>query len=227
MILFCLYYDERTQKYIDDHYRDLVGDWLYPVQIPETTKYMESHFYVTWLAQNKQLWEHKDYVGVVSWKFNQKIRIPDLSHYRGDEDFVGFCLQLDNLLAHSGRWHPQFVFLYTAILQKMGFSLEQITSPDVPYFVYNYWMCKPSWMVRYVQYLSQIMGLMETWPEIQEALHADARFEIPRHLSLQRLMEIFGRPYYTHHCFVLERVAPFFFWAEKAKMRALQTFPEL
>jgi hypothetical protein len=223
VIVFCLYYDDRTKAYIDRHYAHLVGIWLSPIQIPETTKYMENVFYITWLADHKHLWKHKDYVGVVSWKFDQKIRVPDLSCYRGDEDFVGFYLQRDNLVAHTSQWHPQFAYLYTRLLQRMGYTLDLVLSPDVPYFVYNYWMAKPVWMARYIEFLRNIMDLMEAWPEIQEALYADAHFEIPPHLTEQRLMEIFQRPHYTHHCFVLERMAPFFFWAEGAWMRALQT----
>lgn len=223
VIIFCLYYDDRTRNYIDQHYASLIGDWLYPVKIEKTTKYMENYFYVTWLDQNRHLWEHKDYVGVVSWKFNQKIQVPHLSRYQGDEDFVGFYLQLDNLVAHTSRWHPQFTFLYTSILQRMGYHLTQILDPRVPYFVYNYWMAKPVWMSQYIKFLNTIMGLMESWEPIQEALYADANFEVPPHLNPERLLEIFQRPHYTHHCFVLERMPPFFFWANGAKMKALQT----
>ena len=78
-------------------------------------------------------------------------------------------------------------------------------------------------MVRYIEYLRKIMHLMETWPDIQQGLFSQARFNIPPHMTHERLMETFQRPYYTHHCFVLERVSPFFFWAEGAAMKALQT----
>jgi len=108
VIIFCLYYDERTKAYIYNNYESLIGDWLFPVEMPSTTKYMENHFYVTWLAENKHLWQDKRYVGVVSWKFNQKIHVPHLSTYEGDEDFVGFYLKQDNLIDHTTIWTPQF-----------------------------------------------------------------------------------------------------------------------
>ena len=223
VIIFCLYYDERTKTYIDDNYASLVGDWLFPVKISATTKYMENHFYTTWLADNKHLWEHKDYVGVVSWKFNQKIQVPDLSFYQGKEDFVGFHLHGDNLITHTTRWIPRFLDVYPKILQRMGYQLEDILSPKVPYFVYNYFMCKPDWMTRYIQFLTTIMDIMENWSDVQEVLYEQAIFEIPPHLNEKRLMEIFQRPYYTYHCFILERTAPFYFWAEGATMKELQT----
>ena len=223
VIIFCLYYDERTKSYIYDNYPSLIGDWLYPVEMPATTKYMENHFYITWLAENKHLWQDKRYVGVVSWKFNQKIHVPDLSNYDGDEDFVGFYMKQANLMNHTSMWIPHFPTLWPAIMQRMGYELNDIMSPNIPYFVYNYWMCKPDWMVRYIEYLDKIMQLMETWPDIQERLYSEAIFEIPPHMNHDRLMKIFQRPYYTHHCFVLERVSPFFFWVEGAEMKALQT----
>jgi hypothetical protein len=222
-IIFCLYYDERTKSYIYDNYPSLIGDWLYPVEMPATTKYMEHHFYITWLAENKHIWQHKDYVGVVSWKFDQKIHVPNLSIYEGDEDFVGFYLQQGNLIEHTSKCHPRFTTLWPDILQRMGYKLDDIMSPKTPYFVYNYWMCKPAWMIRYIKYLNKIIQVMETCPEIQDALYSDATYMIPRHLTHDRLVEIFQRPYYTHHCFILERTCPFFFWAEGAAIKALQT----
>ena len=225
VIVFCLYYDQRTRRYIDEHYSSIIGDWLYPVEIPATTKYMENTFYITWLPENKDLWESKDYVGVVSWKFDQKIRVPDLSSYGGGEDFVGFYLQRANMIQHSQTWHPRFISSFPILLQKMGYPLHLIMSPNVPYIVYNYWMCKPHWMDRYITFLKKVMDLMENWEDVQEALYADAKFEIPPHLKVEDLMRIFNRPYYTHHCFVLERMAGFYFWAEGATMKALQSGP--
>lgn len=225
VIIFCLYFDDRTKAYIDAHYAHLIGDWLYPVEMPAQTKYLEHIFYTTWLMENKHLWEHKRYVGAVSWKFNQKIRIPDLSHYEGDEDFVGFFLQRESLIDHTNACIPRFMESYVPILQRMGYKLDDILSPDVPYFVFNYWMCKPDWMVRYVKYLSQIMQLMETWPYIQDDLYIDSTYPHPPHMTRERLIKTFDRPYYTHHCFILERTGPFFFWAEGASLKALQQSP--
>lgn len=215
VIIFCIFYDDNTKAYIEKNYGHL--KWLYPVKNPHCDKYLESGFMATWLHDNKHLWQDKDFVGCLSWKFDTKMPVPDLDNLSTDLDFVGFLYQPYTLFA-GARDHPQFEYLFTNILKTMGYGEEEIASPKIPGFYCNYFLCKPMWMELYLVFLRRAIGIMDTKPDIQEALFSDAKYQNDNKYNEERLMALFGKKYYTHHCFVLERLPSFFFWRHGAKM---------
>ncbi len=215
VIVFCIYYDDHTKAYIDSRYSGL--EWLYPIKNPHCDKYLESGFMATWLLDNKHLWQDKEYVGCLSWKFDQKMPVPDLANLNTAADFVGFLYQPATIFSGALE-HPQFEYLFTTILKTMGYREEHIASPKIPAFYCNYFLCKPMWMELYLVFLRKAIHIMETNPDIQEALDSDAKYNHNNNLSEERLLALFGKTYYTHHCFVLERMPSFFFWRHGADM---------
>jgi hypothetical protein len=215
VIVFCIYYDDTTKAYIERHYGHLT--WLYPVLNPRSDKYLESGFMASWLWDNKHLWQEKDYVGCFSWKFNQKITVPEFNELSTENDFIGF-VHCEGTVLSQAKEHPQFAYLFVTILEEMGYLQEDITSPHIPLFCCNYFLCKPMWMELYLTFLRRAIQIMENKQEIQEALYSNAMYQNKNNYNEDRMRKIFHRPYYTHHCFLLERFPSFFFWRHGAKI---------
>jgi len=74
-IIFILSYSDETYNYAIKHYKHL--KWAKVIRI-ETTILFESIMYDKWLIENYDEWKDYDYIGFLSWKFNQKIRIPNI-----------------------------------------------------------------------------------------------------------------------------------------------------
>jgi len=129
-------------------------------------------------------------------------------------DMVSFHATSQNLVLQGARCHPHFKSLWIEILKHHGFSITDILSHDIKAFYYNYWMCKPQWMVKYTEFIMSIAHTMETLPDIQERLWSSANYGRGR-LSIRRVMQVMNRPYFTHHCFILERLPCFFFHIQK------------
>jgi hypothetical protein len=218
--IYILSYNEDTYNTALEKFNDKL--WANVINI-NTTIYLENIMYNSWLINHKNDWINSDYVGTLSWRSFQKIKIPKLDDSvnsvlinKSNADVVVFAPISMNLLYQASRDHgKRFKSLWIYLIKSLGFSAEQAIDPTVKLFFCNYWMAKPNVMMDYIDFFSRAKFILENDQEIQDDLWSNSNYN--GYVSKEKLMEIFGRPYYPFHPFLLERL-PCFFFHQKHKV---------
>src|SRR5207237_34571 len=101
--------------------------------------------------------------------------------------------------------------IYDYTLPQVGINTP-VDYNNVPVFFCNYWMIRTNWMIKYVNFAVKYMEKLDDVNDLylQKLLYANANYE--GRLPAERLIQISGFPYYTHHCFVMERLPSIFAW---------------
>jgi len=163
-----------------------------------------------------------DYYGVFSWKFRAKHR-KDCNYVErkahGDVCTFFGKYQGGHKNTFLDTYHPNLLRIGQLIVTKL-FN-KNILDIEADRFYYNHWLAKSEVFDGYCkEMLLPAMGLMENDPVIKELVNQDAEYRddmmsgSSEDLSIMkpdRCMEVFGKPYYTHHAFVLERLPAIYF----------------
>ena len=216
-IIYVMYHDEESyntakmfQKY----------EWARFQKLGNSIFFENAFFPILKTKQGE--WESKQYVGLVSYNIVKKQnlkRFPlrTIIDSAGDADvitFFGYARQ--DLLSQATFMHPKFLDIWLNLLLKLGYKMEDILSNRIPMFPCNCWMAKPDWMKRYVDFAVQAMELLEKDEGLRTLCYNDSGYR--SNLSKGKLIEISGKPYYTYHPFIMERLPCFFFWVEGANI---------
>lgn len=232
VVVYVLCYDAESERKAREAWPASKYPWARVARLPDDprlSKYMEAAAYLTVLQDREAEWRDADYVGTLSWRAHSKIAVPESWEpiILDNPDVVPLMPLADPMVLQAARSHPRFLEIYVPLLAALGHSSEKAVSPDIPGFVCNYWLSRPAWMRRYTAWLARAVEVMETAPELQEALWADASYQsagLPAH----RVREVYGRDAVPHHPFVTERLPCFFFWSHGARVApaplALQQF---
>jgi hypothetical protein len=161
-----------------------------------------------------------DYYGVLSWRFSQKTGkkgVDVQSAIERDADrpdvysFFGNAPDANVWLRAVLVCHPlRLAEIAQKIFNRLG-RTEDIFELKTPVIYSNYWIARPFVLERYVsEMLVPAMSLMEEDDEIRTLCFEDARYRPVHHraLSPRKCKKIFGRPYYTYHPFICERLFP-------------------
>lgn len=193
------------------------------------SKYCESSFYIDHLPNTKDKWMNKEarYIGTLSYRVHEKVSNIHsiLSKYQVvlDEkpDVVYFWNNNTRLplVKQAQESHPKFTSVWVSLLEKLGYGKEDILNKNIPVFFGNFWMATPEWMSNYIEFFKRAYDIMEADPELQQDIFANSGYTRHGALSTELCMKIFDRPYYTHHPFVCERLACFYFWKHGAKIK--------
>lgn len=213
--IFIISYDDYTENYAKKY---LKYSWAYPIRLNKTTKYLEAIMYHEWLEQNYDLWKDFDYVGTLSWKFDQKIHIPNMTHIlntcklRNIDIYPFYVIQnLPNLnYTFNNRCPKELKFIWVHLLKKLGYNEEKSLSINAKQFYSNYWICKRELMLDYCTFCKTVKDTLENSNELEEYVNSDSKYG--GKLPIERLLKIFGKPYYTFHPFIFENLPCFYFW---------------
>jgi hypothetical protein len=138
-----------------------------------------------------------------------------------DADVISF-INTNQSLVEQAKYHtPLFLKAWTILLQKMGYETTVSLSKEIPLFVCNCWIAKPQWMERYIDFAMHAMSLIMTDPLLKDLCYNDSKYNAGN-LCTDKLILISGKPFYTFHPFLLERLPCFFFWVNNAKRACLQ-----
>lgn len=217
-LIYILCYDDASQKKAIKRFGN--QPWARILFIA-STPYLESIAYLHYLPALRHEWEHVDYVGTLSYKAPEKIKIPTTAqlekHVQNSyPDVIPFFPRPGTVLLEQGsKHHPLFVPLWIRLLLQLNVPPHLATAREVPVFFCNYWVATPTWMKRYIAFAQRAKHVMDTDPNMQADLWSDAEYA-SNNLSMERLLKVFQRPYYTHHPFVLERLPCMFFWLTNA-----------
>jgi len=239
IIIFILYYDDSSYTCVEKNYASVIGRWACPLFI-HTTVYLESIMYRCYFRHYQDLlMEKTDFVGTIGYKCIFKTNLPPIdmlmelsdsdpsSPYHLNFDIFAFLPLFQNSklsLLQQANQHPHFVSLWTTLLSHLGYEKKDYTSSQIVKFFCNYWMCRTSWMFKYIDFLQLIFEKMERMTEtgeenrhFQEQLWSDSKYKAS-YLDRPEVQKAMKNNYITHHCFLLERLPCFFFWVKKASI---------
>lgn len=192
--------------------------WARILPIPTTHKYMEGIAYLELLGTLKHEWEDADFVGTLSYKAAEKITIPDMGDLCtrvAEADVIALLPQIQFLVAHACQCHPRFLEVWVPLLLELGYQPADCVNASIPFFACNYWLARPRWMLRFMDFYRRATLVLDTHPALQEALWSDSMYGISS-MSENDLVKVYGKPYMPHHPFIGERLACFYFWKERA-----------
>lgn len=194
-----------------------------------STKYFESIVFL-YLDKNRDEWINKKFVGFLTYNSYKKTRLFDIEYLANeysDYDIISFNNSYHSpLLIQAESDHPSFINIWEQILLLLNYDLLDILSLKIPLFYNNYWMAKPSWISKYIEFYINILYIMENNNKIKYLLYNNSNYKGKLLEYPSILIKMCGRPYYTFHPFIIERLPCFFFWVNKAKIYQAKFFKD-
>lgn len=212
------------QIYFEDSQKQFLDSGFIPLKNDVCGKYMEN-------LVIKSLWElkdyeHSDYYGVLSWRFQKKMDLSsqdiekhmqsdnfnsDVYNFHGEDRTKNIFLKDDAF--HNGKLSVIANFVF----EKQGY--KDILSLKTPLIYCNYWIAKKEVFNKYVEdILIPAIDLMENDIQINKLANENSGyFEYldreeyrPENNRTEKARGIFGVPYYTFHPFICERLMSVF-----------------
>jgi len=165
-------------------------------------------------------WIDSSYYGVVSHKFFSKIkkssdfvlRKIEEDGYKSDVYSFFNSNPKVNVVKQAEQWHDGFIDIYKIINSRMDWGLNFDDSNLLlePIFS-NHWIAKREVFEDYCEhFLIPVMNLMDENKLLRELCFKDSNYISNQKASPEQCGKIFGKPYYTFHPFILERLFPIF-----------------
>jgi hypothetical protein len=150
-------------------------------------------------------WIEKEYVGTLSYKFEEKILLEDVLSKIGEKkyDYVHFFVREDRSACNSGISCHGDDFEVAWNLLKENFSSK---SYEIVECASNYWMCRPRFMLEFIKWHCRVVDFAKS----NQVFHKEAFYCVGT-LTTSELERIWGKPYYPLLPFVLERFCVMFF----------------
>jgi hypothetical protein len=172
--------------------------------------------------------EEIEFVGILKYNFQEKMPFYDFPALCDAESaewdtwtFVNnhednYQLPNPSMITYAGICHTLFPVLWFLIFHP-EVPLEKLFSPEIPAFYSNAWIVKkPVFHSLLTKWMPFAFQRMQCEP-LQTLFYNNANYL--QRLPEIRLKEIMKVPYYTYHCFVLERIPCLAFWIQGARIR--------
>ena len=206
--VYCAYHDSPLSKEVTDAILN-VYNWMIPYKLNSTLAFENE------VVLKMDVDMTKKYVGQITYNFALSksvlfnyINIDTLLENQ-DSDVVTFFHnphdKIKNIHLLSG---PKFLDIWTRLLRKLLPEDTDILSDSIQLFYCNYWVTKPEIMKEYQEFNRKASLLLEEDPDVYE----DSGYPNPTNVPKERLAAISGKPYYTYHSFIIERLPCVFFW---------------
>lgn len=218
-----------------------------PVLLPPSPYMESSIYSILAQEKNREIWENEDYVGIVTYSILDKLvgfrkqkvdidweTVVRQAHEK-DVDVIGlFCLefkrsvngekegQVENIgltLLESGVFHHGLNFYrsWRDLLLSMGYSQNTIDEwAETSGFFCNWWISKPKILNQYIEFINMAMAKVETNEELKDVFYKNSHYGRGNTTTEQKI-KLFGKPFYTIHPFVFERLLSFFLSMEQKK----------
>lgn len=219
VVVYILCYDAKSRASAEEEYGEL--EWAHILDLSPSphTKYMEGAAYLGLLKEREDEWKDADFVGTLAWRASSKISMVDMQRLCEQErhaDVLALLPSCELLVCQAVRFCVRFLEVWIPTLLELGYSLTDAIDHKIPSFYCNYWLAKPEWMRRFMDFFTEAVGVLETHQPIQEALWSCPGYGTS--LSDEACLKIYGKPYIPYHPFVTERLACFYFWKEHANL---------
>lgn len=178
-----------------------------------------------YMAANRSQWQNKRFVGLVSYKYKEKtFQIPPniLEKINQDEAksnmyYIAHCIfqkkKLNDMklsLANASTIQHSVYFLLAWMRLGSMFDIPEdiLLHIDLPFFAYNYWIADIPTLTSYLEFYSSVKHLVFNDDKLKQYLNQNSLYD--GKLSEQVLIEMSGKPYYTIHPFLFERLPGLF-----------------
>ncbi len=162
-----------------------------------------------------------DYFGVLSWRFEEKTKLnfDQIANFikkeKSSADVYAFFQDPDqrsrvkkNMWKHAVEmWHPPlFIEIGQMIFDELKIKAN-ILDLETPVIYSNYWIARPQVFAGYVErLLAPAVKIMEENETIKRLCYEDSGYDRQKSISIKQREKIFGRPYFTFHPFICERL---------------------
>lgn len=216
--------EQHAQSYAQRH------DWIRVLRLPNT-KWMESAaFRILKDPKYQDDWDSDtiEYVGLLKYNFEEKSPFYDFptvcrttaaewdvwTFVNGHEDTPLAPASLP-MIPYAAICHTLFPVIWYFLFHA-HVPLERLFSPDIPAFYSNSWIAKKTLFRSFLAFANDAIHRMDTEEPLKTLLHYNANYL--QRLPTTRLIELMEAPYYTYHCFLMERVPCLYFWLANARI---------
>lgn len=222
-IVYVLYYNEESKKKAIERFGKY--KWARPF-FNKSDKYLENNFYQR-VMLFKDEWINKKFVGCISYKHPEKCPAQNIekvfeTYEDSDIDVVGLhSVSSRFTFAHMNHFHPGSFEMISQILKKINGPDINLVINKRPFYC-NYWLCRPHILLKYIYYIDELVEKIEMDKNVSDILYSNSKYNATNAVKdVSRLYEIFGKPYYTWHCFFMERILPLFCYTNNLKIICL------
>ena len=216
IIIYIIYHNDASYELIKQYEK---YPYVKLIHI-ETTKFFESIIF-RYLANHKNEWISKKYVGLLTYAFGRKINMTLDTLYTNLVKLLNNDYDLITLFQGGGKYydkpltynfHPNNQKIFDYVLPKVGFKTP-IRYDLVHGFYCNYWITKSVWMEKYIDFALTVMDILSDAKDIylQKLVNGSARYRAGN-LTQAQLIKMFNLPHYPNHPFIMERLPSLFFW---------------
>lgn len=212
------------------------------VRVSDTSPYFENQIFEKLeLPEMQKEWIGKKYIGIITYTFmsktNGSINFKEmLDTFQTDGPDVISLFNLDfvkprvqrpvSYIESIAMQHGPFLWMamYKTLILS-NYKDHQIMDTNIKGFFSNWWLAKPKWMLKYIEFNKKARHICTANRTIAEYLKEDAYYTGAHvtgrdqlHLQETKLLKVFGKPFYTLHPFMFERLPCFFFHLEGANV---------
>lgn len=160
-----------------------------------------------------------DYIGHVSHSYLRKIPPLDLEILLEAHPVDIIALMPCNpgnkdMYAFAERWHPGFLKIWARLIDLLDYG-DYTKLPQPHPFYCNYWIMKRKLYIKYARLAKRAMDLLESDAELRALVNENSSFGGTLDACSGGPLECCGKPYYTFHPFIMERLICFFAAVEK------------
>lgn len=185
----------------------------YPWAKPILMKYQDYTFenaFWKQLLEIEEEWINCNMVGTLSFSSYKKINLKKVHNIITNKlylpnDFYHFFDSDVSIPSTNTNFHPYFMEIWNDALNKL--NLQNVTEAYC-----NYWMCTPVLIKQYVEwYHNKCMPVLLENPYIfEDAHHISSNLK-----NHENLINIWGKPYFPHYPFIMERLVKSYFVTNK------------
>ena len=232
--IFIVCHDDASEEEAHKLSQTMYAGFSKIVRVSSSSKYFENQIF-QYFASNRNEWDSFDYVGVCpySWLKKTSVQINNIKQTieldNGQTDVFSmltlkfikrkFNLEMSFIEAITHQHGPFMLHSMMAMLTSYGgYSPKQILSKKVQGFFMNHWIAKKSWMEKYVNFYITSKVLAES-PALKEFMDEQSWYTGNLLTKPETLIRISGKPHYTIHPFLFERLPAIFFHVEGANVK--------
>ena len=201
VIIYILCHNKEKYKFAKKHFKKY--KWARPILMKYQDITWENAFWKQ-LSEIEDEWKDADMVGTLSPISYTKIDIESVNDIILNETYkYPYHHFMDtNSPAHksAGMLHPYFLEIW-------NYMIEELELPNVTESYCNYWMCSPEYMKKFIEwYHSECLPTLLRNPlSYEDAKYGDSK------MTEEQLIQKWGKPYFPHIPFILERIHKAFF----------------
>lgn len=218
LCMLVTYHDEKSKLFCEDLHR--AKPMLFrPVALSSVENpFFEARMFDICHKGELALPTTASHVGHVAYSYAKKIPAYDferLVNKYPDHDVIALAAcRTHTLYRFADRWHPGFMKIWQLLMRRvLGDDETSCAATRIEYdilpFYCNYWIAKKPVFDKFCEFVSACMECIRNDPELTELCLQDSKYQ-GGNLTPEQLMGIGGRPYYTFHPFITERLMPFF-----------------